>query len=300
MTKKPKDNTVGPWAREKLESLRKYLNYYTTILKNQGHWLRGTIFVDAFAGPGISRVRTKKKAVTHPGLFDFDSESKAAEIEFLKGSPRIALDITNPFSFYIFIERDPPRIKELNALKEEYKGIRLIDVQNGDSNATLQTWLASGIDWGHHRAVVFLDPFGMQVPWSTIELLAKAKAIEVIINFPLGMAIQRLLKKSGNIPRGWQISLDTFFGSPNWRRLAYEEGTDLFGPKINKINDSGEKLVEWYRSRLRAIFGHVSTARLIRNTRGNPLYYLIWAGPHKKGLEGAEYILGADKRLKRK
>ena len=42
--------------------------------------------------------------------------------------------------------------------------------------------------------MVFLDPFGMQVPWSTIEALAKTKAMELIINFPLGMAIQRLLR----------------------------------------------------------------------------------------------------------
>ena len=60
--------------------------------------------------------------------------------------------------------------------------------------------------------------------------LSKTKTIEVIINFPLGMAIQRLLTKSGEIPEGWQISLGTFFGSPVWRELAYEKGTDLFGP----------------------------------------------------------------------
>ena len=120
----------------------------------------------------------------------------------------------------------------------------------------------------------------------------------LFINFPLNMAIQRLLPKSGDIPPGWQISLDTFFGSPNWRQLAYEEDADLFGPKLSKVSDSGSKLLEWYRSRLRAIFGFVSTARLIRNTRGNPLYYLIWAGPHRKGLDGAEHILSKGEPLK--
>jgi hypothetical protein len=32
----------------------------------------------------------------------------------------------------------------------------------------------------------------------------------------------------------------------------------------------------------------LSTARLIRNTRASPLYYLIWAGPNATGLKGAE------------
>jgi three-Cys-motif partner protein len=138
----------------------------------------------------------------------------------------------------------------------------------------------------------------MQVPWSTIEVLAKTGAIEVIINFPLGMAIQRLLTKSGAIPQGWQISLDAFFGSKDWRALVYESKIDLFGPTVGKASDSGIKLLEWYRVRLRAIFGHVSTARLIKNTRGNPRYYLIWAGPHKKGLDGAEHILSKGERVK--
>jgi three-Cys-motif partner protein len=300
VTKKPKDNSVGPWAKEKLDALGQYLGFYTTVLKNQGHWLRGTIFVDAFAGPGLSRVRTKEKAAEPAGLFGSDPESDTAEVEFLKGSPRVALDIRNPFSSYIFVERDLERVAELNRLKSEYGTQRTITVLEGDANAALQGWLASGIDWRYHRAVVFLDPFGMQVPWSTIEGLARTQGIEVIINFPLGMAIQRLLTRSGDIPSGWQVSLDAFFGSGAWREPVYESKPDLFGPKTRKATDSGTKLLEWYRSRLRDVFGNVSTARLIKNTRGNPLYYLIWAGPHKKGLDGAEHILSKGERVKKR
>lgn len=299
MTKKAKDHSVGPWAKEKLEALGQYLSFYTIVLKKQGHWLRGTIFVDAFAGPGLSRVRTKEKAAEPPGLFGPYPESDKAETEFLKGSPRVALDIANPFTSYIFVERDLQRIAELHALKKQYAATRTIAVHEGDANAALQGWLSSGIYWAHHRAVVFLDPFGMQVPWSTIEALAKTKAVEVIINFPLGMAIQRLLTKSGDIPPGWQMSLDTFFGSPQWRDLVYAEDADLFGPKKRKVEGSGVRLLEWYRARLKAIFGHVSTARLIKNTRGNPLYYLIWAGPNATGLKGAEHILSKGEKLPR-
>jgi three-Cys-motif partner protein len=297
MTKKPKDQSVGPWAKEKLDALEQYLSFYTTVLKRQGHWLRGTIFVDAFAGPGLSRVRTKEKADEPPGLFGPDPESDKAETEFLKGSPRVALDIGNPFGVYVFVDRDAQRIIELKALKVEYGSQRNILIKEGDANAALQAWLASGVDWASHRAVVFLDPFGMQVPWSTVEALAKTKAIEVIVNFPLGMAIQRLLTKSGDIPHGWQMSLDTFFGSPDWRGLTYEESADLFGPKVQKVSESGVRLVEWYRSRLRTAFGHVSTPRLIKNTRGNPLYYLIWAGPNATGLRGAEHILSKGEKM---
>jgi three-Cys-motif partner protein len=288
MSNKKKDNSVGPWAKEKLDALRQYLNFYTTVLKKQGHWLKGTFFVDAFAGPGLSKIRKKTKAASL-----FFPEEEPEQEEYLKGSSRVALEITNPFSSYLFIDSDKERVAELEALKKEHAGTaKKIEVIKGDANAEIQRWLASGIDWKHHRGVVFLDPFGTQLSWATIEAIAKTGALEVIINFPLGMAINRMLPKDGDVPDGWQISLDTLFGSPDWRKIAYQDGHDLFGPKPRKVKNTSEKLLEWYRGRLKNLFGNVSTARLIKNTRGNPLYYLIWAGPHAKGLEGANHVLG--------
>jgi hypothetical protein len=34
-------------------------------------------------------------------------------------------------------------------------------------------------NWQKERAVVYLDPYGMQVEWSTIEALAATKAIDL-------------------------------------------------------------------------------------------------------------------------
>jgi len=133
MTKRKKDNSVGPWAKEKLEALGQYLNFYTTVLKNQGHWLRGTSFVDAFAGPGLSKIREKDRKEAPPGLFP-DADSEEAEVEYLKGSPRVALEIANPFTSYTFIDSDKKRIAELEALKQEYGNTRNIVVTKGDAN----------------------------------------------------------------------------------------------------------------------------------------------------------------------
>jgi three-Cys-motif partner protein len=293
MTKKPKDNSVGPWAKEKLDALGQYLNFYTTVLKKQGHWLKGTYFVDAFAGPGLSKIRKTTKAASL-----FFPEEEPEQEEYLKGSPRVALEITNPFSAYLFIDSDKKRVAELETLKKDHVGTARIEVKKGDANDEIQNWLASDIDWRSHRGVVFLDPFGTQLSWATIEAIARTGALEVIINFPLGMAINRMLPKDGAVPDGWQMSLDTLFGSPDWRKIAYQEGHDLFGPKQRKAKDTSEKLLNWYRDRLKTLFGHVSTPRLIKNTRGNPLYYLIWAGPHPKGLEGANHILGKRSKAK--
>jgi three-Cys-motif partner protein len=297
MTKNPTSRSVGPWASEKLESLRAYLDYYTTVLKNQT-WLRGTWFIDAFAGGGLSRVRRgRQNSDAGPSLLledIFESPVEPEEMEYLKGSPRVALELANPFTRYVFIEKARDLVVQLEALKVEFP-YRSIDVRSGDANVELLAFLARGIDRRTNRGVVFLDPFAMHVPWATVDAVAKTQWLELIVNFPLHMAINRLLTRTAEIPRTWQDRLDSTLGSAEWRDLVYEKQTDLIGDTMAKRGDAALRVLEWYRERLRRAFGHVSPAQLIRNTKGLPLYYLIWAGPHAKGLDGANYILGRKK-----
>jgi hypothetical protein len=60
-----------------------------------------------------------------------------------------------------------------------------------------------------------------------------------------------------------------------------------------KIAKSGEALLKWYRGRLQGIFGFVSTAHLITNTRGGHLYYLLLATPNRTGAKIASDVLSA-------
>jgi three-Cys-motif partner protein len=150
------------------------------------------------------------------------------------------------------------------------------------------------VDWHRNRAIVFLDPFGMQVPWSTIELLAATKAIEVFINFPEAMAIQRLLLRSGEFTAAERKRLDEYFGSSEWYNVLYKEHPTLFGDTaIEKVEKPGLPLVRWYRKRLEKAFGYASKAALIRNTKNKPLYYLLLATPNKTGVKIANHILSA-------
>jgi hypothetical protein len=87
-------------------------------------------------------------------------------------------------------------------------------------------------------------------------------------------------------------------GSSEWFDVLYKRHRGLFGDDdVEKVESSGLKLVHWYQGRLKAIFGYVSRAALIRNTKGGHLYYLVWAGPHEMGLKGANYILKKGERV---
>ncbi len=257
---------------------------------NQRRWLKGTIFVDAFAGPGRSPVRSKQSPLG-PLVSLLEPENEE-EGEYISGSPRRALEVMHPFDEYVFIEMANDRIAELEALRSEFVDRRKIDIRRGDANEHLEDLLKGHLGKPGWKAVVFLDPFGMHVPWSTIQRLGATQNIEVFINFTLGMAVQRLLRKDAEITPGCRDALDVFFGTTDWWAEVYTETHDLLGSRIVKRADAGDRLLEFYRARLKSAFGLVSPGKLVRNTTGAHLYYLIWAGTHPKGLMGAAYILG--------
>lgn len=288
---------VGPWAKEKLEALARYLDFYRKVLKNQP-WR--TIYLDAYAGGGRAVVRAEERLIFNgPNLFNDEAPVDTEERELIDGSPRVALGIANPFDRYVFVEPGPQRAGELEALKAEFAGIRTIDVLQSTAAEGIAWVTAQSISRRTHRGVAFLDPFGAKLEWTSIQKLADTGLFEVIVNFALSMAIQRMLPNSGEIPDGWAATLDSYFGSRAWFDEAYQpRQAGLFAASgYEKRQDYSERLLELYRSRLRSAFGHVSAPRLIRNTRGTPLYYLLWAGPNEKGLEGANYILTMGERL---
>ena len=147
-----------------------------------------------------------------------------------------------------------------------------------------------------HRGVAFLDPFGAHLKWDSIQDLATTKVFEVIINFPLHMCLNRLMTINPDIRKSWRDQLDGFFPT-GWYDEVYETVGGLLGDQKQKRSDALERVLKWYCRTLEFTFGFVSEPRLIRNTRGGPLYYLIWAGPNQAGLKGADYIMRMGERF---
>lgn len=293
-----KESIVGPWAVEKLAHLRKYLHAYATIMSapRQRGRFDGFHYIDAFAGPGIHELRQAKPPTeeSEEQLWleaDEFIREQPEQRQYLAGSPRIALETRPPFTSCVFVERSSGRVTALQELAAEYGLARKIMIHQGDCRTFLQERVAhnAGIDWTRHRAVVFLDPFGMQVDWETIVGLANTKAVDVFINFPVGMAIQRLLRREPDqLRRQW---LDRYFGSGEWFDEIYKRERRLFDDHESKIKNSSVALVKWYKGRLKAAFNYASNPVLIRNTRKKPLYYLIVASPKDVGVRIANDIL---------
>ena len=167
-------------------------------------------------------------------MIDSDhAEQDTGEAEYISGSPHVALELEKPFTDYIFIEIDRERLDQLEGLKKGLREPTDSPARKQDCNDYLRK-LLNETQWTQWRGVIFLDPFGMQVPWDTIVEIGKTEAIEVFINFPVGMAIQRLLKRSGQFTSKERTKIDRYFGTDEWYDLLYERARDLFEENITK------------------------------------------------------------------
>lgn len=133
MKKSHIENTVGPWAKQKLDALESYLAAYHLVMQKQPFKL---IYIDAFAGAGWSRVRGKvNKGDVEVSLLD--EEEAKDEDEFIAGSPVRALATGKGFHQYYFFDADPRRAELLSALESDFPDKKII-VEIGDANQGVQ------------------------------------------------------------------------------------------------------------------------------------------------------------------
>lgn len=284
----------GEWTSRKLEALRKYLVAYRTIFDNNPRArFFDTVYIDGFAGSG-KWVSRKKDSGSDASFFENPEEKQEAS-EFSEGSVQIALGLDSPFDRYIFIEKDKPIAGELESkLGERFQHLKpRTSILIGDCNEELceitEKWDSSKM-----RGVCFLDPYGMSVNWSTIESIARTKAIDLWLLVPLGQRICRLLKRK-EIPDGpWAERLDKTLGTPGWRDHFYstEKKQDLFGDLYETERCVGsEEIGEYFLERLRTVFAGVAKKPLfLRNSKNNPLFMLCFAAGNERGSSTAVKI----------
>lgn len=273
----------GAWTERKLSALRDYLLQYQVIFtKNPAAQKLHTVYVDAFAGTGHRDSRVDGSTFS---LFGYGDEAQ----EYQEGSARIALSLTNKFHRYIFIDSKARHIHSLKEMvnHEFPECAQLCEFSHDDANTWLKTWCVQE-NWKAQRAVVFLDPYGMNVKWGTIEAIAETKAIDLWILFPFAIGANRMLPSEVLPDKEWGIILTEVFGTTEWIKRFYEarSETDLFGTPHNSITKivGVDGILEFFLERLRNIFPHVAPKPMILfNSNKSPMYALCFAAGNPKG-----------------
>lgn len=149
-------------TRLKLEIIGEYLPAYTTALKNFPFTLH---YIDAFAGTGYCDIQVGGNRLVVPG------------------SASIAIGCTPVFHKMIFIEKSPRKVRALERLKAATPK-RDITIVRDDANIAIAKCLSTLYAHEGDRAIIFLDPFGMQVDWATLERIAKSEISDLWYLFP--------------------------------------------------------------------------------------------------------------------
>ncbi|MEO5996349.1 MAG: three-Cys-motif partner protein TcmP [Chitinophagaceae bacterium] len=266
----------GSWTDQKMKIVVDYAKAYLTIMSAQ-NWAK-TIYFDGFAGSGIIK--------------EEDGE------QMKRGTALQIMDINDPkpFDIYYFVESNEEFKSTLEKhVKDNYPG-RKAYVVKGDCNNKLKDLATFLFKNKSYRALVFIDPYGREIQWSSIELLNEL-GVDLWILVATGMGANRLLKIDGDISEVWYKALKTFLGLPRAEidKRFYKRSIvqTLFGDEtsVTKQKQSVEKLGDLYAERLGEIFKYVSTPFIMKNSMNSIMYHFMMATNNKAGVKIANDVI---------
>lgn len=249
-------------TRQKLHYLERYVYEFATVTK--GKW-RTRNFIDLFAGPGLNVV-----------------EKKGGEAD---GSAMLAIKTRYPFQTYHVCDADADFLNALEQRRQQAiasggaKKSQFFSYP-GDANKQVDLILAK-IHPTQSINLVVIDPPGANCDWETVRKVCRLKYVDLVINFPLGMAIKRSIRQSYEAEE--DTALDRFFGTTDWRKIYERAGQQ---PHL-----AARQLIDLYKHNL-AELGHLEDKQVtevtnysssveIRRDEGQKLYLLIFASRHQ-------------------
>ena len=159
------DHEFGAQHTElKLSVVENYLKFFSKALRGK---FKELWYIDAFAGTGARTVRVVAK---DGDLFEAPAPER---VEHRRGSARIAIEVEPKFDRLVFMDSKPAHCAALRELANQHPD-RDIFVVETDANRAIQDEIGS-VNWNGKRAVMFLDPYGMEVEWATLEAIAATK-----------------------------------------------------------------------------------------------------------------------------
>ncbi len=280
----PKRFVGGVWTDIKLKVLRKYLEFYTIALSKHNFHL---VYFDAFAGTG------KRNLEDDPNQTGFLEDNETESVK--NGSAKIALEISRPFHEYVFVEKNASRFRELQTLANEHPDLSSrMRFERRDANTAVQEF-CSKTDWKKSRAVMLLDPFGMQVDWSTIEAISRTESVDLWYLLPVGMGLDRMLPGHGRLPDSWRRRLVLVTGDEDFEKSFFKpsEQTDLFQLDAKAVERSVTTggIERYFLRRLGKVFADVAEPPLrLLNKSGYLIYSFVFCCSNPRAVQLASKV----------
>ena len=247
---------AGHWTEDKLYFWNGYIHITTTAMVGKPAWQAGLFYVDLFGGPGVCTLKESKRR--------------------MPGSALIAAYAPKPFTKIIVCEKDPKLAEaceaRLGAICERQRFV----VLQGDCNELVHQVTAMIPD--RALTLAFIDPTGLHASFETISTLAKRGRVDLLVLFADAYDIQR------NVEAVYEpnpnSNLDNVLGpGSNWRE-KWNGLDDKRGDNVRKL------FADLYKNQLSRHLGYkVFAEETMRSVNSGPLYRIIYASKHERGLD---------------
>lgn len=297
LANEPQSSWGGSWTEQKLDAFEKYVNAYLTIMnKYRGKYNWKLIYFDGFAGSGFRNEEISPD--DNQLMFDLidDNQITAEELTPYKGAAERVLSIAQEgFDYYYFIDKDAASSQMLEEKLAPLKDGRQLEFRHSDANEQVSKLAAAMHNDKKLKSLVLLDPFGMQVDWSSFEKL-KGTGTDLWILIPTGVIVNRLLDRKCKLTHIEKLT--TFFGKDeeflrNYFYKTYTERT-LFGETeiVEKVSEPIKKIAELYIQQMHTIFKYVTKEPLVLyNTRNTPIFHFACASNNESAIKIAHEII---------
>ncbi|PSR22247.1 MAG: hypothetical protein C7B45_07705 [Sulfobacillus acidophilus] len=128
------------------------------------------------------------------------------------------------------------------------------------------------------RGVAFLDPYGMELCWDTLEALAQTKKLDIWYLFPLSGLYRLATKDPIHIDEIKRTAIDRILGTSEWYNALYRESRQptLFAELERPERTDGDGLERYVKDRLETVFARV--AGPLRLPKDGPPRYSLFLG----------------------
>jgi len=244
---------VGPWAVEKHERLRKYIEASKGARAKflpPPKWRTGTSYIELYSGAGRSLIRDTDKIIDGSALVAY----KAASASGVPFSELHVADL-NPRNSEALAQR----IKAMGGIANSYVG---------PADVTVDAVLGAINPDGLHLA--FLDPFGLgQLPFVIIKKFLQLPRMDMIIH----VSLSDLQRNLGDYSRIGDPTLDNF--APGWR--------DAVDTK-QAMASLRAALIDYWLGLIRSLGPHPSTGiPLVVGEQNQRLYWLVFVSSKRLG-----------------
>lgn len=263
----PVVSTSGMWTAAKLFFLCNYLEQTMRAMHGHPKFPGGMTFVDLFAGAGVCEVRDENDTVRR-----------------YPGSSVIAASIApKSFSRLFLIDSAATSLHAVEARVRRSDFAGEVRAWHGDVNG-LADEIASALP---PRAlnIAFIDPYSLDIHYSTIEKLARARPLDLVILFSDRIDLGRNV--STHYYQTRPSKLDLFLGESSGWRIRYDALSDRSGPKLRQL------FADIYCEQLAQLgYPHSRTWPLAGPS--GPIFRLVYASKNPLGLKFCDIALHED------